>query len=90
MTLTGDDRESVKISALAMHLIQAAIGYLNTQMIQIDLRDPAWRHRLTDASLRGLPALLGHLNPVRTVRPGHDRLPGPRHQPMGRMKAPYR
>jgi TnpA family transposase len=61
--LTGDDRESVEISALALHLVQAAIGYLNTQMIQIVLRDPAWRSRLTDADLRGLSALFwGHLN----------------------------
>lgn len=55
--LTGDDRESVEISALALHLVQAAIGYLNTQMIQIVLRDPAWRDRLTDTDLRGLSAL---------------------------------
>jgi TnpA family transposase len=61
--LTGDDRESVEISALALHLVQAAIGYLNTQMIQIVLRDEAWRGRLTDTDLRGLSALFwGHLN----------------------------
>jgi len=61
--LTGDDRESVEIPALALHLVQAAIGYLNTQMIQIVLRDEAWRGRLTDTDLRGLSALFwGHLN----------------------------
>ena len=29
--LTGDDREHVEVSALALHLVQAAIVYLNTQ-----------------------------------------------------------
>jgi TnpA family transposase len=61
--LTGDDKEHVEVSALALHLIQAAIGYLNTIMIQIVLRDPVWRDRLTDADRRGLSALFWtHLN----------------------------
>ncbi len=61
--LTGDDRETVEVSALALHLTQAAIGYLNTHMIQIVLRDPRWRARLTDADRRGLSALFWtHLN----------------------------
>jgi hypothetical protein len=30
---------------------------VNTIMIQIVLRDPAWRHRLTNADRRGLSAL---------------------------------
>jgi TnpA family transposase len=61
--LTGDDRETVELSALALHLTQAAIGYLNTHMIQIILRDPKWRARLTDADRRGLSALFWtHLN----------------------------
>jgi hypothetical protein len=61
--LTGDDRETVEVSALALHLTQAAIGYLNTHMIQIILRDPRWRARLTEADRRGLSALFWtHLN----------------------------
>lgn len=43
--LTGDDKEHVEVSALALHLTQAAIAYLNTIMIQIVLRDPKWQKR---------------------------------------------
>ncbi|MFI7231707.1 Tn3 family transposase [Nonomuraea angiospora] len=43
--LTGDDHENVEISALALHLIAAAITYLDTHLIQIMLRDRAWRKR---------------------------------------------
>ncbi|MBP2704202.1 Tn3 family transposase [Microbispora sp. RL4-1S] len=55
--LTGDDREHVEVSALALHLVQATIAYLNTHLIQIVLRDPAWRDRLTEEDRRGLSAL---------------------------------
>ncbi len=61
--LTGDDRENVEVSALALHLVAAAIAYLNTHLIQIVLRDPAWRKRLSAADRRGLTALFwSHLN----------------------------
>jgi TnpA family transposase len=61
--LAGPDREHAEISALALHLIQAALAYVNTIMIQIVLRDPAWRDRLTDADRRGLSALFWtHVN----------------------------
>ncbi|MBB3724569.1 Tn3 family transposase [Nonomuraea dietziae] len=61
--LTGDDRENVEVSALALHLIAAAITYLNTHLIQIVLRDPAWQKRLSPADRRGLTALFwSHLN----------------------------
>jgi TnpA family transposase len=35
--LTSDDKEHVEVSALALHLVQAAIAYLNTRMVQLDL-----------------------------------------------------
>jgi hypothetical protein len=61
--LTGDDRETVEVSALALNLIAAAITYLNTHLIQIVLRDPAWQKRLSPADRRGLTALFwSHLN----------------------------
>jgi hypothetical protein len=51
------------VSALALHLIQATIAYLNTHLIQIVLRDPAWQKRLTVEDQRGLSALFWtHLN----------------------------
>ncbi|WP_405148540.1 Tn3 family transposase [Sphaerisporangium sp. NBC_01403] len=48
---TGDGREHVEVSALALHLVQAAIAYLNTVMIQIGAdRTPRPRCRLGRAS----------------------------------------
>lgn len=53
----------MEVSALALHLVQAAIGYLNTVLIQIVLADPLWRERLTAIDRRGLSALFwSHLN----------------------------
>ncbi|HUR07605.1 MAG TPA: Tn3 family transposase [Nonomuraea sp.] len=61
--LTGDDRESVEVSALALHLVQASITYLNTILIQTIVRDAKWRKKLTPIDLRGLSALFWtHLN----------------------------
>ncbi|MEV4250936.1 Tn3 family transposase [Streptosporangium canum] len=58
-----DDREHVEVSALALHLVQAAIVYLNTRMVQIVLAEPKWSAKLTDADRRGLSALFWtHLN----------------------------
>ncbi len=61
--LTGADRESVEISALALHLLQSAVTYVNTILLQRVLADPAWAGRLTDADRRGLSALFWtHIN----------------------------
>ncbi|TYB60170.1 Tn3 family transposase [Nonomuraea sp. PA05] len=61
--LTGDNREHAEVSALALHLLAAAIAYLNTHLIQMVLRDPAWTKRLSPADRRGLTALFrSHLN----------------------------
>jgi len=61
--LTGDDKEHVEVSALALHLVQAAIVYLNTRMVQLVLAEPKWQKKLTDADRRALSALFWtHLN----------------------------
>jgi TnpA family transposase len=61
--LTGDDKEHVEVSALALHLVQAAIVYLNTRMVQLVVAEPKWQKKLTDADRRGLSALFWtHLN----------------------------
>jgi hypothetical protein len=61
--LAGPDREHAEIFALELHLIQAALAYVNTIMIQIVLRDPAWRDRLIEADRRVLSALFWtHVN----------------------------
>ncbi|MFI6744129.1 Tn3 family transposase [Nonomuraea sp. NPDC050451] len=52
-----------EVSALALHLLAAAITYLNTHLIQMVLRDPGWKKRLSPADRRGLTALFwSHLN----------------------------
>lgn len=61
--LTGADRESVEISALALHLLQAAVAYVNTILVQRVLTEPGWAARLTPADRRGLSALFWtHIN----------------------------
>jgi hypothetical protein len=53
----------VEVSALALHLVQAAIAYLNTRMVQLVLAEPKWQNKLADADRRRLSALFwSHLN----------------------------
>jgi len=40
--LTGADRDHVEVSMLALHLLQSALVYINTLLIQRVLDDPAW------------------------------------------------
>lgn len=61
--LTGDDKEHVEVSALSLHLVQAAIVYLNTRMIQAVLSEPTWQKKLTDNDRRALSGLFWtHIN----------------------------
>lgn len=62
-TLKGSDRESQEVSMLALHLLQSALVFINTLLIQSVLRDPGWAGRLTDADRRGLsPLFWSHAN----------------------------
>ena len=40
--LTGTDREHAEVSMLALHLLQSALVYVNTLLLQNVLDDPAW------------------------------------------------
>ena len=52
---------------LALHLLQNAMVYINTLMIQRVLSEKAWRGRMTAEDFRGLmPLLYGHLSPYDT------------------------
>ena len=52
---------------LALHLLQNALVYINTVMIQRVLSEPAWATRLTPEDLRALtPLLYGHISPYGT------------------------
>jgi hypothetical protein len=44
---------------LALHLLQSSLVFINTQLLQAVLRDPAWAGRLTEEDRRGLAPLFG-------------------------------
>jgi TnpA family transposase len=67
--ITGDDREHAEVSMLALHLLQSSLVYINTQLIQAVLADPAWAARLTGEDRRGLsPLFWSHVNPYGRFR----------------------
>ena len=55
--LTGPDREHQEVCMLALHLVQAALVYLNTLLVQRVLLDEEWKTRLTEEDRRGISAL---------------------------------
>lgn len=59
--------EEQEVSVLALHLLQMALVYVNTLMIQRVLEEPAWRGRLAPEDRRGLtPLIFSHVNPYGT------------------------
>ncbi len=61
-----DDQEVV---ALALHLLQICLVYMNTLLIQDVLAEPAWGARMQPDDLRALsPLLFSHINPYGTFR----------------------
>ena len=62
--LAGADREEQEIAMLALHLLQSALVYVNTILVQRVLEEPAWATRLTEEDRRGLsPLFWTHVNP---------------------------
>ena len=56
--------EDQEISALALHLLQASLVYVNTRMMQSVLSEPKRAAHLTPEDYRGLtPLIYGHVNP---------------------------
>ncbi len=67
--LTGPDREHQEVSMLALHLLQSALVFVNTLLLQRVLQDPAWAGRLTDEDRRALnPLFWTHVNPYGRFR----------------------
>ena len=67
--ITGDDREHAEVSVLALHLLQSSLVFINTQLLQAVLRDPAWAGKLTEEDRRGLsPLFWSHVNPYGRFR----------------------
>ncbi|MFT8347293.1 Tn3 family transposase [Gluconobacter oxydans] len=56
--------EEQQISAMALHLLQASLVYVNTRMLQAVLVEPQWAHRMMPEDYRGLtPLIYSHVNP---------------------------
>ena len=52
---------------LALHLLQNALVYINTLMVQQVLATESWEKRMTAEDWRGLtPLFYGHINPYGT------------------------
>lgn len=67
--IATNQRTEQEIAALALHLLQNSLIYMNTLMLQQVLSDPAWSTKLTDDDKRGLTALIyGHVNPYGTFQ----------------------
>ncbi len=59
--MLADDQE---VSILALHLLQIALVYVNTLMIQNVLADEAWMGRMEPVDFRALtPLIHSHVNP---------------------------
>jgi TnpA family transposase len=67
--LTSNRRDQQELAVLSLHLLQAALVYINTLMIQDILADPAWAARLTDEDKRGLnPLFTSNMTPYGEVK----------------------
>ena len=62
-------RDEQELGAVALHILQAALVYVNTLMIQEVLAEPAWQDVLTEEDLRGLtPLFWTHMSPYGVFR----------------------
>jgi TnpA family transposase len=62
--ITSNQREDQEIAVLCLHLLQVALVYINTLMIQQIVADPTWTTPLTAKDLRALtPLTYSHVNP---------------------------
>ena len=56
-TIPGSDKEHQEVSMLCLHLLQSALVFINTLLVQSVLKDEKWEARLTAADKRGLSPL---------------------------------
>lgn len=62
-------RDLQELGMLALHILQAAIVYINTLMVQDVLAEPAWDGVLTAEDRRGLtPLFWSHIQPYGEVK----------------------
>lgn len=56
-TIPGSDKEHQEVSMLCPHLLQSALVFINTLLVQSVLKDSAWQQKMTAADKRGLSPL---------------------------------
>lgn len=67
-------RDQQELSMLSLQIVQSALIYVNTLLIQDILAEPEWQNALTDEDLRGLtPLFWTHLAPYGEIRLNMDR-----------------
>ncbi|WP_276607623.1 Tn3 family transposase [Microbispora catharanthi] len=67
--ISTNRREEVEMTALCLRILQAALVYVNTLMLQDVLAEPEWAGLLTPADRRGLtPLFWQHVRPYGEVR----------------------
>lgn len=67
--LSSNRRDQQELSVLALHLLQTALVFVNTLMIQDMLADPEWADVLSDEDKRALtPLFWMHIQPYGEVR----------------------
>jgi TnpA family transposase len=67
--IASNRRDEQELSVLCLRVLQAALVYVNTLMVQDVLADPHWADRLTLADQRGLnPLFWTHVAPYGEVR----------------------
>lgn len=67
--LTTNRREEQELSVLCLRVLQSALVYVNTLMVQEVLADDEWADRMTDVDHRGLtPLFWTHVKPYGEVR----------------------
>jgi TnpA family transposase len=65
--IAANRREDQEVIMLALHLLQNAMVYINTLMIQRVLSEKAWMGRMTAEDFRALvPLIYGHISPYGT------------------------
>jgi TnpA family transposase len=53
-----------EFSALALHMLQASLAYVNARMVQTALAEPLWESRMAPEDYRGLtPLIYAHVSP---------------------------
>lgn len=72
--ISSNRPEEQEAAAFSLHLLQSAMVYVNSRMIQSVIGDPAWQVRLSEEDYRGLtPLIYSHINPYGRVELNMDK-----------------